>query len=91
MVYMEGMCGIYGWEGREVPSLIGGRGRIGPMSGRGVGPMSQCIMITWGPPLDRMTDGQTFMKTLPSQTSFAGGNNIYTEWNTVDMQNQLYF
>ena len=37
------MCGIYGgyvwciygWEGREVPSLIGGRGRIDPVSGRG--------------------------------------------------------
>ena len=91
------MCGIYGgyvwyiWMGGETgPKSYWGEGRIGHMSGRGVGPMSQCIMITWGPPLDRMTDGQTFMKTLPSQTSFAGGNNIYTEWNTVDMQNQLY-
>ena len=36
MVYMEGMFGIYGWEGRQVPSLLwGGGGRIGPMSGRG--------------------------------------------------------
>ena len=82
---------VHFWGGSLLCSLLGGSHMTYPIMLLYTAiecPSASWAKFTWDPPpphkeLDRLTDRQTLVKTLPSRTTCAGGNNNSYHVNNV--------